>query len=448
MTRCKPTTAASPVAHGSSHTPVNKSELRQFFATVSDLVKQAEAKQHRLDKKEATGFNIFDFIEPGENRLSDILKSLLDPQGGHGQSDLFLRLFFKQLGLRLDAGLTKDATVQREAHTHRNKNPLRSMDVLVDAGTLVAIENKKDAPDQPNQVKDYLSHLDAEAQARKVEAALIYLTPTGKAPEPKSLPANEAKQQEACGRLHLWSYQKELRAWLESCHRECKADKIRHFLKDFISYIKSELKRDLETDTKENQMKPNPIQEFILKNELNLRVGVTVAEAWLEARDKLSSEFLKRLDTRLKRELRGWESEPWGGEFFVDQYPGYYFWKPAWKGRYSIGLQCGNYGKSMDFGIGRDSEDTCKQPYRDELLVAMREVYPSAQHYPSWEARVSMRSPARDWRDPKILLRMHTDKEFLNEVAEHLLAVANLSASLIDRLVRRKLLINQDHIAS
>jgi len=228
----------------SSRPPVDQPELEQFFATVSHRVELAEKKQRRIDKRRATGFNVFDLFEPDENKLSDVLAGLLDPKGGHGQGDLFLRLLFKPLGLGSDARLTKDATVQREAPTHEILKYRRRMDVLVEAGALVAIENKLDSLEQRDQVKDYLEHLRQSTRGRQTR--LIYLTLDGKTP--KSLHSSVMDQQQRIGRLHCWSYQRELRAWLESCRRDCQAQKIRDFLSDLIAYIESALKRQSENN--------------------------------------------------------------------------------------------------------------------------------------------------------------------------------------------------------
>jgi hypothetical protein len=233
--------------HGSSHPLVAGPELEHFFASVNHRVKLAETQQRRIDRRRATGFNVFHLIEPDENKLSDILADLLDPKGGHGQGDLFLRLLFKQLGLRSDAKLTKDVTVQREAPTHGILKYRRRMDVFVESRALLVIENKVDSLEQRDQVKDYLQHLQQCARGRQVR--LIYLTPDGR--PPGSLHPSVIEQEESIRRLHCWSYQRQLRVWLESCRRDCEAQKIRDFLSDFITYIESALKRE----SKNNQEK-------------------------------------------------------------------------------------------------------------------------------------------------------------------------------------------------
>jgi hypothetical protein len=219
-----------------------QSELKDFFASIRNRVEHAKAQQRRIDKQRATGFNVFHLIEPDENKLSDILADLLHPEGGHGQGDLFLRLLFKQLGLGSHVKLTKGATVQREAPTHGILKYRRRMDVFVEAGALVVIENKVDSLEQVDQVKDYLDHLQQCAQGRQIR--LIYLTPDGRSPE--SLHPTVFDQEQSIGRLCCWSYQGQLHTWLESCRRACEAQKISHFLSDFIVYIESVLRRGAE----------------------------------------------------------------------------------------------------------------------------------------------------------------------------------------------------------
>ena len=245
------------LARGSSRPPVERREpeqdqheLDRFFDDVSYRVDLAERLQCQLDERLATGFNVFDLIEPDENRLSDVLADLLDPNGNHGQGDLFLRLLFERLGLGTDAKLrTKDATVRREAPMRGTRKDHRRMDVFVEAGVLLAIENKVDSPEQQDQVSDYLVYLERRGTSppgQPIQNTLIYLTPDRRSPE--SLNDSELEKHQKSGRLHCWSYQDDLYPWLEDCRRDCEAQKIRDFLSDFIAYIESHLKCESEAN--------------------------------------------------------------------------------------------------------------------------------------------------------------------------------------------------------
>ena len=233
-------TADKVLIPSSPHSPVRVSEVENFFLIVKHKI---EPQQRLLNRKNATKFNVFNFIEPDENKLSDVLAWLLNPQESHGQGDLFLRLLFKQIGLGSIASLTSEATVQREAPTFGIEKYRRRMDVLVKAGAWLVIENKVDSSEQYEQVRDYLEHLHRCSGGRNSKIALIYLTPNGRSPE--SLDLEERKKHEDCGKLHCWSYQNELIDWLEDCRGDCEAQRIKIFLADIIGYIESKLKREM-----------------------------------------------------------------------------------------------------------------------------------------------------------------------------------------------------------
>ena len=191
-------------------------------------------------------------------------------------------------------------------------------------------------------------------------------------------------------------------------------------------------------------MKTNPIQDFILKSEHNLRIAATVNEMWPEVREKIVSGFLDRLTSRLRKKLKGWDFENWG-RCFIEPVPCFYFWKPAWKAQHSepqyyVSLQFEDYGRKMTFGLARNYglKHIKKRAHCPELLTAVGKLQPSASAKTWWEAKVNMRSPAADWTTPQALWRMQKDGKFLEEVAEQLVQVAQTCTPIIDRLVREK----------
>jgi hypothetical protein len=232
------TTAAS---HGPS---VETEVLQAFFEDASQVFAEASRRQRELDRTQATRFNVFGLIEPDENKLSDILADLLDPEGRHGQGSLFLTLLLRQLDSKLVHDAAAPVRIVREAPTHGIQRFRRRIDILVDADVLLAIENKIDSPEQWEQVKDYLEYLRVHSRDWRTPAYLIYLTPNGR--RPTSLLDVERADHEANNRLICWSYQRELRQWLDSCWAACEADKIRHFLADFTAYVDSVLNRQVE----------------------------------------------------------------------------------------------------------------------------------------------------------------------------------------------------------
>src|SRR6266542_3659990 len=115
----------------------------------------------------------------------------------------------------------------------------------------------------------------------------------------------------------------------------------------------------------------------------------------------------------------------------------YYFWKPAWEGQYHLCLACREYGQQMIFGVEREKNRLGKRPPSGTVLEAVQERHPSARINSWWEARIKMRAPAADWRNPDVLWQMHRDFKFLESVAEQLLELAKISEPIVDQLVRK-----------
>jgi len=194
--------------------------LSQFFSKANATVAEAERRQRELDRLQATRFNVFELIEPDENKLSDILADLLDPYGRHGQGSLFLSLLLEQLGAGVVHFPISRVRIVREAATLGVVRFRRRIDILLEADVLIAIENKVDSPEQWEQVKDYLEYLRIHSSDWRTPAFLIYLTPNGRCPT--SVIADST----AIGRLLCWSYERDLRCWLKSCESKCESLKI------------------------------------------------------------------------------------------------------------------------------------------------------------------------------------------------------------------------------
>lgn len=223
----------------SSHVPAGA--LPGFFGKLGGVIETVRATQLESDRHHAGRFNVFELIEPDENRFSDVLQFLLDPRGHHGQGDLFLRLLLERLNIFASPGELAGARARREAPTDAIPGLRRRIDLLIEASALVGVENKVDSSDHPEQIADYLRHLHQYSGSGARHYALIYLTPSGR--WPGLLRATAARAEMDAGRLHCWSYAREIRQWLEACRAKCQAPKIGHFLGDFISYIDTVLRR-------------------------------------------------------------------------------------------------------------------------------------------------------------------------------------------------------------
>jgi hypothetical protein len=184
-------------------------------------------------------------------------------------------------------------------------------------------------------------------------------------------------------------------------------------------------------------MSASPVQDFILRDEQNLRTAAAVAVAWPETRKRIANEFLGRFGAKLQAELPGWISAPWE-QFFEHGYASFFVEKKSWSGEYGITLQADYHGGRMMFGVERENKIIADRPLSPEVLEAVRPLFPSVRTKPWWDAQVPMRVPASDWTSPEVLWRMHTDPSFLNSVADQMLAIAKATESIIDRLTKKK----------
>ena len=75
-----------------------KSAMERFFS-VLQAKRESFADFMRLyEPTLAPRFNLFDFIGPNENKLSEIIAFFLDPKETHGQGYLFLGIFLDLIG--------------------------------------------------------------------------------------------------------------------------------------------------------------------------------------------------------------------------------------------------------------------------------------------------------------------------------------------------------------
>jgi len=216
--------------------PLNEIDVKSFYELLSFKLKTARIAQLDLDLYMASGLNVVrDYVDPDENRVSDMLANLLDPEGSHGQADRFLKLFIevvKPKNICYEAGMK--VKVRREDPTSLN----RRMDILLEFGEqqAVAIENKIDAGDQDSQISHYCDEL-----GRRGIYVLFYLTPILKDPPSNSIEDGKRDLLKSEGKLRCISYRGEIQQWLTSCIRECEADKFRWFLRDLAEFVSEEI---------------------------------------------------------------------------------------------------------------------------------------------------------------------------------------------------------------
>ena len=213
-----------------------KETIGRYFSDLQFRLNIYDKAKKDMDVYLASSFNVFDYIKPNENALSDILADLLNQQGKHGQKETFLQVFVELLRAKIPSDVNL-CRVTRESSTAYIDNNQRRMDITLNFANsfMIAIENKPWAGEQENQLQDYQQHL-----ARKFgeNFCLVYISGDGSSPE--SIEPILKDKLIAERKLVLLTYAGDILGWLERCYKECKAEKTRNFIKDFMHYIEDE----------------------------------------------------------------------------------------------------------------------------------------------------------------------------------------------------------------
>ena len=226
--------------------------LTNFFQPLIFRYRVAKEIKNQTDKYLASDFNLIELINPDENRVSDLIALFLNPEGEHGQGEIFLREFIKYLKGRIKERINEEAEnlkvlvqidttqvfVEREFMTHEG----RRIDICVKfPGFVIGIENKPWAGEQEKQLADYNDFLQKFGNY-----ILIYLDGWGRKATTIDKQTKEVLKQE--GKFLETSYNNFLKPWLLQCYKECEAEKVRWFLKDFVNWIENNFKEEVEDD--------------------------------------------------------------------------------------------------------------------------------------------------------------------------------------------------------
>lgn len=233
-------------------------ELKGFFSGFGTCVDIASRAQADLDRIAATRFSVFPYFATKERDLSRILGDLLDPAGSHGQRERFLRLFLEELAIPAMASAGSDlrrCRVDLEYPTTTG-DTVRYIDIVLNVRRefWVGIENKPWAEDQPDQIRDYLRDVQAQAEQDETEAWLIYLS--GDGTNPAEWPSLKSEERDRCLIVPYRSgnsARPSLEHWVERCAVTCEADRVRWFLKELLAYVQREFRNAEPADVNEEE---------------------------------------------------------------------------------------------------------------------------------------------------------------------------------------------------
>jgi hypothetical protein len=260
--------------------------LEDFFKVLEERMKLVAGYEAGIARFESPRFNVFDYIQPDENKVTAILADFLDPRGRHGQGDIFLSSFLARIGFdKPSKDAIAAAKVRREERTGYN----RRLDLTIRAGPyIVALENKKHAREQKQQISDYLDYLES---IPNVQWFFIFLKDGF---DPEECDENRWKQKREEGRALAFSYS-QLSAWLRSCVTWVPAERVRAFVNDMATWTEN-----LRGGSKVSDLKKQIILDFIKSNPSHAETLLAVQDNGDFVRRGLISAFAKTLEKELK----------------------------------------------------------------------------------------------------------------------------------------------------
>ena len=249
--------------------------------TLLEKIQLINEKYKKLDEINATRFNVFTIIGNSSDEVnlhSKFIAELLNPDGSHGQGDIFLKLFIKII--QSDSNFTmktEDAQVFREKE---------NIDIFIKSyPKAIIIENKIYTEDHSGQLSRYIESVKKITRIVEDDILLIYLTLFG----------SEQNEKKVLDKVVNISYQQHICQWLELCIKE--AALIPTLRESLLQYLRLIKELTHQSQNKNNIM---DIKEFLLKDN-NLQAAIAIEPAIFESKIEIQVRFWEALKHSLKK---------------------------------------------------------------------------------------------------------------------------------------------------
>lgn len=320
------------------------------YKNLLDQVSAITTRYKKIAELTGENFNVFRILklESSEVRMhSAFIAELLNPNGSHGQKDIFLKLFADKFCYKNNTIDTASCRVKIEDYIgliNEDKTEGGRIDIIVrdKNDNHIIIENKIYAIDQKQQLTRYFNY--------SQNADIIYLTLDGKPPSDDS----KGLMEEGVN-FKRYSYKHDLLNWLELCRKEVSVYPIvREAITHYINLVKHLTHQTLNKNMQEELSN-------LLKS--NIEAAWAISENLDMACQKVSDDF----GESIKREF---EKLGLNCKYYIDfeeQYSGIWITKPEWK-HVKISFQFQRYDKDMIYGIS-----TQKDPAQASIPIELKE---------------------------------------------------------------------------
>ena len=244
--------------------------LDERFINFFEKIKLFKEEQKKQKQRGLNDYNMVNVVRKENAEVgmhSNVIYSLIDPNGLHYQDDLFLRIFIKNVLEINDFG--DILSVQAEESTNEN----RRVDFTIKSNNYyIGIEMKVDASDLENQISHYYDDLKEKASKDSNQEVIIYyLTKNGKDASLHSH-NNEVKYRKI-------SFEKHILNWIENCQKEVK--NITNLNEAFENY-----KDIVKKITNKYEGRVMSLKNELLKNEEYFELAKQISEAFQEAKNE------------------------------------------------------------------------------------------------------------------------------------------------------------------
>ena len=251
-------------------------EMSQQHIIFFEEIKKFQEEQKKQKQRGLNDYNMVNVVRKENAEVgmhSNVIYSLIDPNGLHYQDDLFLNLFIKVV-LNIDS---KDFGILKSVEAEESTDMNRRIDFTIKSSNYyIGIEMKIDASDLDEQISHYYDDLAAKANNDNIENVVIYyLTKDGKEASPNSHKGIDYEK---------ISFEKHILDWIEKCQSEVR--NITNLNEAFENY--KDIVRKI---TNKFEGKVMSLEEF-LENEKFRDILIDIENA----QKKYRSNFYKKLN--------------------------------------------------------------------------------------------------------------------------------------------------------
>ncbi len=283
---------------------MEEENYKEFF----EQIKEFKEEQNKQKRRGLNDYNMVNVVRKATHEVgmhSNIIYSLINPEGLHYQEDLFLQKFIK-IVLKLD-DFGEVYEVQAEESTSENK---RIDFTIKSSNYYIGIEMKVNHHDSSHQLFDYYEDLKTKAKNNNISeknVRIFYLTKNGKEVSTISLKGRADKQDMQEENYTRISFNKHILKWIDECQEEVRnitnlneaLENYKTIVKKITNQYKGKVMTLMDYIKNLNQTKQ---KEYIsILNDIN--------NDWKSTKDKLKKEFFTHtLISYLENNLQdGWK---------------------------------------------------------------------------------------------------------------------------------------------